>query len=335
MTPGFKIIAAGVNITPQISDRLLELTVTDEAGIKADTVEIVLDDRDGLIEIPPPGAPLLVFLGYRETGLIPMGLFTSDEVTVKSPPATLTIRAKAADLGGSIKGQKSRSWEDMTIAGIVSTIAGEHGLTPKVADRFRAIRIDHIDQTDESDIGFLDRLGRDYDALVSVKGGTLLFMGKGDGRTVSGLPIPPRPISEVDTTSWTLTLTTREAYKSVIAIWQDTADAKRQEVVAGAGEPAFRMRHIHKTKDEAQRAATAKLDEIARGSDTFEASFPGDPLVAAEGQVLAAGFRAGVNGLWSIRSATHTLNGGGFSTSISAERPAGQSSPFIPKERGP
>lgn len=85
MTPDFKIIAAGVNITPQIKDRLLSLTITDEAGIKADTVEITLDDRDGLIELPAPGAPLLVFLGYRETGLIPMGLFTSDEVTVTSP----------------------------------------------------------------------------------------------------------------------------------------------------------------------------------------------------------------------------------------------------------
>lgn len=324
MTPDFKIIAAGVNITPQISDRLLGLTITDEAGIKADTVEIVLDDRDGLIELPAPGAPLLVFLGYRETGLIPMGLFTSDEVTVSAPPATLTIRAKAADLGGNIKGQKSRSWDRMTIGDIVGAIAGEHGLTPKVAERFQAVLIEHIDQTAESDIGFLDRLGREYDALVSVKGGALLFMGKGAGRTVSGQLIPPRPVLESDTTSWTLTLTTREAYRSVVAVWQDTASAKQQEVVAGEGDPVYRIRHIHKTADEARRAASAKIGEIGRGNDTFEATFPGDPLVAAEGRILAGGFRAGVNGLWSIRSATHTLDGSGFSTSISAERPGAE-----------
>ena len=168
MTPNFKVIAAGVNITPQIRDRLLRLTITDEAG-------------------------------------------------VSSTPATLTIRAKGADLGGDIKDQKSRSWDKMTIGDIVATIASDHGLTPKVAEQFVAIMIEHIDQTDESDIAFLDRLGRDHDALVSVKGGALLFMGKGQGRTVSGLPIPPRPVLEGDTTSWTLTLTTREAYKSVTA----------------------------------------------------------------------------------------------------------------------
>lgn len=321
MTPDFKVIAGGVNITPQIKDRLLGLTITDEAGTKADTVEITLDDRDGLIELPVPGARLLVFLGYRETGLVPMGLFTSDEVMVSSPPATLTIRAKAADLGGSIKDQKTRSWDKTTIGEIVGKIAGEHDLTPKVSERFRAVRIEHIDQTDESDIGFLDRLGRDHDALVSVKGGALLFMGKGEGRTVSGQPIPPRPVIESDTTTWTLTLTTREAYKSVSAIWQDTKGAKRQEVTAGSGTPVLKLRHIHKTEDEAKTAANAKLGEIARGNDTFEATFPGDPLIAAEGRILAAGFRAGVNGLWSIQSATHTLDGAGFSTAISAERP--------------
>lgn len=171
MTPDFKVVAAGVNITPQIRDRLLSLTVTDEAGLKSDSVEITLDDRDGLIELPAPGAPMLVFLGYRETGLIPMGLFTFDEVTVTSPPATLTIRAKAADLGGSIKDQKTRSWDNMTIGDIIATIANEHGLTPKVAERFQPVLIEHIDQTEESDIGFLDRMGRDHDALVSVKGG--------------------------------------------------------------------------------------------------------------------------------------------------------------------
>lgn len=321
MTPDFKVIAAGVNITPQIKDRLLRLSVTDEAGTKADMVEIELDDRDGLIELPTPGAPMLVFLGYRETGLIPMGLFTSDEVTVSAPPATLTIRAKAADLGGGIKEQKTRSWDKMTIGDIVATIAGEHDLTPKVAERFAVIMIQHIDQTDESDIGFLDRIGRDHDALVSVKGGALLFMGKGQGQTVSGLPIPPRPVLERGTTGWTLTLTTREAYKSVTAVWQDVQAAKRQEVTAGQGAPVLKLRHVHATEAEARAAAKAKLDEVERGADTFDATFPGDPLIAAEGRILAAGFRAGANGIWSIRTATHTLDGGGFSTSISAERP--------------
>lgn len=323
MTPDFKIVAGGSDITSQLKDRLLSLTVTDEAGTKADTVEIQLDDRDGLVELPKPGATLTVMLGYRETGLVPMGVFTSDEVTVSSPPATLTIRAKAADLGGPIKDQKTRSWSKKTLSEIVQTIAGEHKLKAKVAQRFQSVRIEQIDQTDESDLNFLDRLGRDHDALVSVKGGTLLFMGRGEGLTASGTPMPPRPLAESDTISWTLTLTTREDYKSVSAVWHDKKAAKRKDVTAGAGKPVLKLRHAYATEAEAKQAAQAKLDEIGRGNDAFEATMPGDPLIAAEVRVLAAGFRAGVNGLWSVVTATHELSSGGYQTAIRTERPKG------------
>ncbi len=79
MTPDFKVIAAGINITPQIRDRLLSLTVNDEAGLRSDQVEITLDDRDNAIELPSPGAPLAVFMGYKETFLVPMGVYTVDD----------------------------------------------------------------------------------------------------------------------------------------------------------------------------------------------------------------------------------------------------------------
>jgi hypothetical protein len=43
--------------------------------------------------------------------------------------------------------------------------------------------------------------------------------------------------------------------------------------------------------------------------------------VAAEGQIIALGFRIGVSGLWSITSAQHKIAGGGFTTSIKTEKP--------------
>lgn len=322
MTPDFKIMAAGANITPQIKDRLVSLRISDEAGTKSDMLEITLDDRDGLVEIPLPGAPILVMLGYAETGIMPMGLFTADEVTVSAPPEQITIRAKAADLGGSIKEQKSRSWDKKTIGEIVETIAGEHKLSPKVAEPFKAIKYEHLDQTEESDINFLSRIGRDHDALVSVKGGALLFMARGAGLTVSGLALLPRPILSKDAASWTMTFATRENWGSVTAQWHDTASAKRKEVKAGDAQPAYKLRHVYSSEQEAQQAADAKLKEAKRGNDTFEVVIPGDPLVAAEGRIVTLGFRPGVAGLWSIKSVTHELSGSGYITTISTERPS-------------
>ena len=45
-------------------------------------------------------------------------------------------------------------------------------------------------------------------------------------------------------------------------------------------------------------------------------------MIAAEGRILALGFRSGIPEVWSVKSARHTLNGGGFTTQISRERPS-------------
>lgn len=321
MTPDFKVIAAGINITPQIKDRLLSLTVSDEAGFKSDQVEITLDDRDNAIELPLPGAPLVVFMGYKETFLVPMGIYTADEVVAKGPPDTVTIRGKAANLGGSIKEQKTRNWDEKTIQDIVSTIAGEHGLEPKVAEAYADFFYEHLDQTDESDLNFLMRIAKEHDALAAVKGQTLLFIGKGEGKTASGLPMLPLPITKSGKLSWSMTLATRGDFKSVEANWHNEETGQKEKVTEGEGSPIKKLRHTYATKEEAQRAAKAELDKIKRGNDTLSMTMPGNPLIAAEGQILALGFRIGVAGLWSITSAKHQIRGGGFTTSIETEKP--------------
>lgn len=321
MTPDFKIIAAGVNITSQIADRLLSLTVSDAAGLKSDSVEITLDDADNAIELPLPGALLAVFMGYKETFLAPMGLFTADEVLAKGPPDTVTIRGKAADMGGSIKNQKTREWHDKTIEEIVATIAAEHDLEPKVAESYAAFRYDHLDQTDESDMHLLTRMARTHDAIATVKGGALLFIGRGEGKTASGLAMIPRPVAKTGKISWSMTLAARGSFNSVQASWHDQQTGLRETVTAGDGAPVKRLRHTYATQVEADQAAKAKLNELARGKDTLSITMPGDPLVAAEGQILASGFRIGVSGLWSITSARHQISSGGFRTTIETERP--------------
>lgn len=321
MTPDFKILAAGVSITRQVKDRLLSLSISDEAGLKSDQVEITLDDRDNALELPLPGAPLAVFLGFKETFLMPMGVFTADEVTAKGPPDTITIRAKAADLGGSMKSQKTRAWDDKTIGQIVETIAGEHKLEAKVAKACKDYHYDHLDQTEESDLTFLIRIAKDHDALATVKSGALLFIGQGEGLTASGLPMLPVPVRKTGQMSWSMTLATREAYKAAEAMWHDKATGKKEKVTEGKGEPVKKLRHTHATKEDAQRAAKAALGEVARGNDTLEITMPGNPLLAAEGRILALGFRTGIPSLWSIKSARHTLSGSGFTTTISCEKP--------------
>lgn len=90
-------------------------------------------------------------------------------------------------------------------------------------------------------------------------------------------------------------------------------------MTVGEGSPVKKLRHSYSTKAEAKRAAQSKLDEIKRGKSTLRISMRGDPLLAAEGRLLAIGLRAGVDGLWSITSVRHELRANGFTTQIEAE----------------
>ncbi len=274
-----------------------------------------------IIELPLPGAPLAVLMGYKETFLVSMGIHTADEVVAKGPPDTVTIRGKAANLGGSIKEQKTRNWDEKTIEEIVGTIAGEHKLEPKVAEAYADFFYEHLDQTDESDLNFLMRIAREHDALATVKGQTLLFIGKGEGKTASGLPKLPPPVIKPGKLSWRVTPATRGDFQSVEACWHDQQTGKKETVTEGDGSPVKKLRHTYPTEEEARRAAKAKLDEFKRGNDTLSMTMPGNPPIAAEGQILALGFRIGVAGPWSITAARHQIRGSGFTTSIETEKP--------------
>lgn len=97
MTPDFSISVEGISITELVKSRLVSMHITDEAEVTSDTAVIHLDDRDSLFEIPRTGAKLNILLGYKETGIVPMGDYIVNEITLQGPPQSLKIKSHAAD----------------------------------------------------------------------------------------------------------------------------------------------------------------------------------------------------------------------------------------------
>jgi phage protein D len=55
MTPRFRIVVDGTDITALLNDRLIQLSVTDKTGMESDEFELRIDDRDGLVTLPRRG----------------------------------------------------------------------------------------------------------------------------------------------------------------------------------------------------------------------------------------------------------------------------------------
>ncbi len=321
MRPAFQILADKVDVTAKIQDRLLRLCITDAAGVKSDTAEISLDDRDAALEIPRKGAKLEIWLGYIETGVFLMGIYVVDEVELSGPPRTMLIRAKAADMLQTLKSPKTRPWDKVTLGNIVKKIASEHGYQPQVDPSLAGISFEHVDQTEESDMHFLTRLAKQYDAVAKPANGYLVLVPKGSSKSAGGQDLPVVPLALSDLTSWNVTLADRGKYKTVKVYYHDWKTGKRTEIKVGTEDPAYVLRHTYPNADQAKAAGSAKLQGFFRGEAKASFCFPGNPLVAAEIKLVVAGVRDGVDGEWIVRSVTHELSNSGYSSRVEAEAP--------------
>jgi len=318
-SPDFKIIADSKDVTQTISDRLLSMVITTISGRKSDTLEIRLDDGDG-IETPRIGVSLDVSLGYKKA-IEKMGTFIVDEVEVASPPATMTIRAKAGDMTGRLKSCQKRIWDNKTIGEIVSAIAAEHGYIAKVSDTLASSNPGYLVQFYESDFNFLTRLSREIENTVfKPVNGYLAFIYRNEVKSISGKELLTVGITPGEVTSWRATNAGRNRYARVITRYRDLEAAQDVAVEAGTGEPSVCDRRLYKDLISAEKAAVAKLKYLSRKTQALSLVMPGNPILAAETKLLLNGFRSGVDGEWTTKQAIHKVTkNGGYATSIEAQ----------------
>ena len=358
IAPDYMVKLAGSDITTDISRRLISLSLTDNRGFEADQLDIELDDADGLMQMPPRGAVLSVFLGWKGKALFHKGEFTVDEVEHRGAPDTLTLRARSADYRGSLNSRRDNSFHDTTLEAIVSAVAARNSLEPAVAESLKDVKVSHIDQTQETDAAFITRLADLNGGVVAIKAGKLIFIKPGSALTASGKPIPQMTLSRSDGDGHTFNIADRDAYTGVSATWlhtkepkpkkvkvqrkkkekhlralqhpaakkttakvQKTQEAKEGEYLAGSDENVFALTTVYATQKAAVRAAQAKWDKLQRGVAQFSISLArGRADLFPETPLAVSGFKAVIDAQpWIISKVTHSLNNGGFTTGLELE----------------
>jgi phage protein D len=297
---------------------LLSLTVTDNEGTKSDSVTLDIDNRSQ-IPAPKKGAKMKIWLGYVETGLIYMGTYVVDNWSKSGRPRKLTVNAKAAGMTTELKSPRSRSYHKKKVGDIVGEIAGRHGLSQQVHPELKDFEIGHIDQSSESDLNFLSRLAKRIGGNFKLADEKLIMNKAGSAKLPSGSEAPTFTLIETGQTDWEATGSERGSYKSATAAWVDPKTGKRETVLKGEGTPRYRDRRVFKTESEAQRAVEAQLDGLKRGKISFSTSFPGRPEIFAGSLANVTNHDPDVDGLFVVKTATHTVDNNGLKTSLSCE----------------
>ncbi|WP_417545695.1 contractile injection system protein, VgrG/Pvc8 family [Marinobacter sp.] len=319
--PDYRLVVNGQNITPKLNGRLIDLTLEETPGDEADTMSISLTDHDRALEIPPKGAELELAIGWKGRPLIEKGLFIVDEASYSWAPNTLNITARSANMRNGLPTRRTRSWDQVTIGDIVSTIAAQNELEPVVSNQLAGETIVHLDQTDESDLNLLTRLGERHGAIATVKAGRLLFTPRGTATTANGNALPEITITPQSGDSGTYRETDRDGYTGVVAFWDNVDEGQQEQVLAGTEERVKRLRGTYPNQSEANAAAKAELARANRGEAELSVTLAtGRPDVGPEFRLRAEGFKRQIDERqWVVTRASHSLSDSGLVTSLNAE----------------
>lgn len=180
-----KIIYNKVDISNDISAYLKEINYTDVLSGSADDLSIKLEDREHLWQgtwFPEKGATLSVTLQsqywgneYEAPKSFYLGQFEIDEIECSHPPSEVTIKAIAVPDNTTLRGvDRSRSWEKVKL----KTIAEDIAKTAKMELFYEAEEdptLDRVEQTEQSDLSFLQKLCEDNGMALKVTNKTIVI----------------------------------------------------------------------------------------------------------------------------------------------------------------
>ena len=330
--PIFSVHANGRDITSRLSaGGAISLTVVDGSGLNSDSVQIVIDDKNGRVEAPRTGVTLDVFGGTERRGIRHFGSYIVDQVDFSGYPQQISISAAAADAKGKQKERRQEHHEDTTYGEVFRKIAGRNGWAARVAQSIASKQIEYEAQAEEDDISFATRLGRKVGAVVTVKDGNLVVVEAGSGESVSSGPLPPLIIAPgINLLTYQVTRKDKPKHAKVEASWFDRDKVERKKVEVqiprAVGDVAFMLREPFQNEAEAKDAAEAARSELERGEGSASFEIDGDPTVVAERPVMVRGVRPEVDGRWNPTTVEHRFSADGpYVVSIQCELPDGGS----------
>jgi len=291
---------------------ILSLTFNDSAGVKSDKVTIkVMPD----FAKPKPSAKVeLTFKTFVDGTVkekLECGLFHVQSV-VRSDNKSLQFTATGVEFNEKQKEKLSHHFKDTKLSSIVNIVADRLG--HKVKFKAEDIDIKSLNQTNESDINFLERIAKDYNVLFSIKNDFLYFVNKED----DSLPVSKIDVSLCSSSS--LKHSSKTYYESCEASWHDLDNGKIIKVTVGDGTPIIKIKSAFKDENEAKVKAKAKLQTINKGIVKGSLSLKGQAVYAGTKVELFNTYNSEDDGVFSVETCSHRwTRNGGWTSSLELE----------------
>ncbi|MNW32447.1 phage late control protein GPD [compost metagenome] len=174
----------GKDITKELSGYLLDFTYTDAEPGTLDDLQINLEDKDRKWSgpwSPSAGDRITAYIktiGWDKPGEIKRlncGSFEVDSIDFAGPPDTVSIKAVSLPVSTNVRQEKkTKAWESVTLKSIAAEIAKRAGFS-LMYEAHGNPKYDRQDQTDVSDLSFLNDLCKQEGIALKVTGKKLVL----------------------------------------------------------------------------------------------------------------------------------------------------------------
>lgn len=283
----YQFIVNDKDVTASIRSHFMSLSLTDNDKDDADELTLTLSAK---FKRPNYKDKIKVFLGWGNE-LKFAGLFFVQSTSIRDN-RELTIKATGVDFNGDLKERRCFTYLDFSLGDIAWEIASRHDL--EVKTNFE--ESSRFEQKHESDLAFLDRLAKEYNAIFNIKNNTLYFMK-------IGTEVPNISIDINRCKSSEITYTNKTLYKSCHAIYHNTKLNKKNVVQTGEGKPILIKQGRWHNDDEALIVAKNSLKRANKGESQGS--------LTTRGEVLFAGSKLELdNEFYEVTKVTHNISNG-------------------------
>lgn len=320
----------GKNITREINEDLLTFSLVEKADEEADEITLTLADPDRLWQgdwCPERGDvvhPMIFCENWftpNDSLMLSCGTFEVDEFELSSGTGgdTVTIKAVPSMVATSLAGQKkTRSWEGASLARIAKDIAD--GAKLALAYRAPKIPMKRVDQRQETDLAFLQRLCSEQGCRLKIADGELIVF---DGKQADALT--PVAITRADGDSLRAKHVTAEVYAKVVIAYLPPGTGKKIKYEYTPPNPpatgkVLTLNQRVENAAQAERVAKAELRKKNAEEKQADWSGMGHPEIRAGGTVSLTGWGR-YDGVYAVREATHGVSKtGGYTTSATLRK---------------
>ncbi|RXJ86962.1 phage late control D family protein [Arcobacter sp. CECT 8985] len=308
--PGFMILANGKDVTATIQKNLKSLSFHDEVNEKADELNIKVG---GEFARPAYQDELKLYLGYEQPYTY-MGSFLV-QTTTRDNKHVLSISATGVNFTNTLKEKRDLTYEKISVKDICKQVAARSGI--KLKSDFDDVFVVSQAQSNESDLHFLNRLAKEYNAIFNIKNNTLIFTQKIKDEKKND-DLPEYTINADNCVSYSIKHSNKTLYKSCKSTWHDTKENKTQSITVGSGEPVLMNKGNFKNAAEAKAKAAAKLQRANQGLVSGSLSIEGKEIFAGGKLNLVNTLED--DGEYQIKTVEHTFDQNGWMININFER---------------